>query len=131
MTTFDTNVVVRMIVEDDPVQSRQAIKAWRDALDGGARVFLSKVVLIETSWVLRSAYGFDKTTVAETLRRLLDVEQVEVEAEVEIRNALELYDNGPADFSDYVILESARAAGSLPVKTFDRRLAKANGSELL
>ena len=48
MEAFDTNVVVRLIVEDDEDQSRQAETAWRSALaDHG--VFLSKIVLVETA----------------------------------------------------------------------------------
>jgi len=44
--TFDTNIVVRLIVVDDEDQSRQAEAAWRSALaDNG--VFLPKVVLVE------------------------------------------------------------------------------------
>lgn len=123
MTTFDTNVVVRLIIEDDPDQSRSAEQAWRTALaDGG--VFLPKVVIIETCWVLRRAYRFDAATIATTLRRLLDVEGVDAEDEAEIRRALDRYADGSADFSDYVVLESARSAGRLPVQTFDQRFAR-------
>lgn len=130
MTTFDTNVVVRLVVEDDKDQSHIAEAAWRSALAGDG-VFLPKVVLVETAWVLRSAYRFDSPTVAKTLRRLLEVEGVKVEDEVEVRQALTLFERGAADFSDYVILESARHGTALPVKTFDQQLAQEDDVEIL
>jgi predicted nucleic-acid-binding protein len=63
--TSDTNVVVRLAVHDDEIQSRDAEIAWRRALATGG-VFLPKVVLVETAWVLRAAYRFDNSTVATT-----------------------------------------------------------------
>ncbi len=87
MATLDTNVVVRLVVEDDPEQSRLAEAAWRSALEEDG-AFLSKVVLVETSWVLRTAYRFDAQTIASTLTRLLSVDGVKIEDEDEVRRAL-------------------------------------------
>jgi len=130
VATLDTNVVVRLVVKDDPEQSRLAEGAWRSALaEDGA--FLSKVVLVETSWVLRVAYRFDAEAIASTLTRLLSVDGVKIEDEDEIRRALALYERGDADFSDFVILESARQVDALPVKTFDRRFGRTEGVETL
>lgn len=123
MTTFDTNVVVRLIVEDDEIQSRQAETAWRQALAEGS-VFLPKIVIVETVWVLRTAYRFDRSAVAKTLQYLLDIDRVFVEDESKIRQALSRFERGSADLSDYLILESAHDAEACPVQTFDRRFAK-------
>lgn len=128
--TFDTNIVVRLIVEDDEDQSRRAEIAWRSAL-AGEGVFLPKVVLVEAAWVLRTAYRFDSATVAKTLCRLLDVDGVKIEDEIEVRQALTFFEEGAADFSDYVILETANQARALPVRTFDRRFAREDDVELL
>lgn len=130
MTTFDTNVVVRLVVEDDEAQGRLAEEAWRAALaeDG---VYLPKVVMVETVWVLRTAYGFDRPAVARTLRRLLEIEGVMVEDESEVRRALTHFERGAADIADYLILESARAASALPVMTFDQRFAREEEVEIL
>jgi predicted nucleic-acid-binding protein len=54
MKSFDTNVVVRLIVKDDPEQCERAEQAWRRAIaEDGA--FLSATVLVEVVWVLRAA----------------------------------------------------------------------------
>ena len=53
MRAIDTNVVVRYLTGDDPVQAPKA----RAAVDAGP-VFASTTVLLESEWVLRSVYGF-------------------------------------------------------------------------
>ena len=51
MKSFDTNVAVRLVVEDDPAQCERAGRAFREAVDEGG-VFFSATVLVE---VLTSA----------------------------------------------------------------------------
>jgi predicted nucleic-acid-binding protein len=121
--TFDTNVLVRLLVSDDKEQCERAEGAWRSAVatDGA---FIPMVVLVELVWVLRVAYKFDRATIASTLRRLCNSQGVFVENDTTVSKALEQYEQGSADFSDYVILETARRARALPVRTFDEPFAR-------
>jgi predicted nucleic-acid-binding protein len=128
--TFDTNVLVRLLVVDDPDQCNRAERAWRDAADHSG-IYLPLVVLVELVWVLRIAYKFQRPTVVDSLRRLLGSQGVTVERESIVLAALRQYESGTADFSDYVILESARRGDALPVRTFDERFARSNLVELL
>jgi predicted nucleic-acid-binding protein len=123
MRSADTNVVVRLLVKDDDAQARLAEETWEDLLASGG-VFLSKVVLVEVAWVIRVSYGFDRATIAQALRRLVDVDGVVVEHEPALRRALDRFEGGSADFADYVLLESSREASALPVLTFDQRFAR-------
>lgn len=123
METFDTNVIVRLLVEDDLQQSAIALRKWRTALDGGG-VFLPKLVLAEAVWVLRMSYRFDRQAIAGVLGALLRTEGLTIEDEPLVLVALDAYAVGGADFSDYLILETARAASALPVHTFDRHFAR-------
>ena len=61
MTAIDTNVLVRIVV-DEPSQPSQVIAARALASDAG-EVFVPLVVLVEMVWVLESAYGLCKTDV--------------------------------------------------------------------
>ncbi|MFO8238290.1 MAG: PIN domain-containing protein [Prochlorococcaceae cyanobacterium] len=56
MLTLDTNVVVRLLIGDDPQQTPLAERAFLDAIAGGG-VYLPDVVLAEVAWVLR---GYDQ-----------------------------------------------------------------------
>jgi len=114
----DTNVLVRLIVRDDPEQTRRAEGEWKKALatDG---VFVSKIVVVETVWVLRRAYRVGRVDIARTLRAFLGIEGVVLEDESAVFSALGRFESGAADLSDYLILEAARAGSALPVVTFD------------
>lgn len=123
MRSVDTNVVVRLLVQDDEAQTQLADEAWNDLVSSGG-VFLSKVVLVEVAWVVRVSYGFDRATIANALRRLIDLDGVFVEEEPTLHRALDRFERGSADFADYVLLESSREANALPVLTFDQRFAR-------
>jgi len=122
METFDTNVIVRVLVEDDPVQSTLALQHWQHALEAGG-VFVPTVVLIEVIWVLSRAYHFERPVIAEIVSVMLRTQGVSVEDAHQAHAALLAYMLGRADFSDYLLLESARAVAALPVHTFDRRIS--------
>lgn len=53
VVTFDTNVLVRLLVVDDADQCIRAERAWREAIDHDG-VYLPMVV-VELVWVLRIA----------------------------------------------------------------------------
>ena len=101
MIAVDTNILVRIITNDD---ARQAALA-ADLLNR-REVFISKTVLLETEWVLRSAYKFGRLAVLEALRRFLDRSNVEIEDEATFRHALDWNQQG-MDFADAMHLASA------------------------
>ncbi len=121
--TFDTNVVVRLVLNDDPPQAQAAVREWTEALRTGG-IFLPAVVLIEVAWVLAQGAKFSRERILLELRRLTGIPGVSVEQAALVRRALDAYAVSSADFSDCMILESARHAGALPVYSFDRRFAR-------
>ncbi|HKW02064.1 MAG TPA: type II toxin-antitoxin system VapC family toxin [Vicinamibacterales bacterium] len=122
MKGLDTNVLVRYLTEDDPVQARRAAAWIATAVARGDRCFISPVVLCELAWVLRGAYRISKADLLETLDRLLATTQFVIGEKDVIRAAVEAYRTGQADFADYVIGTSHRDAGCDRTATFDRRL---------
>ena len=130
METFDTNVIVRILVEDDPPQSKVALKTWQLALETNG-VFLPKLVLAEVIWVLSVSYGFNRQAIYGVVDALLHTEGLEIEDKPCVLAALEDYSSSNADFSDYLILELARVTNALPVQTFDRRFARHSDVSLL
>jgi predicted nucleic-acid-binding protein len=67
MIALDTNVVVRFLVADDPVQARKTknLVARLDAEPD--RAFVSDIVLCELLRVLSRNYRFTRTQVADVL----------------------------------------------------------------
>jgi predicted nucleic-acid-binding protein len=81
----DTNVVVRLLVGDDPEQAGRATALFAREPE----VFLAKTVLLETAWVLRSVYGFAAPAIANALRRLAGLPNVVVEDAEQLTWALD------------------------------------------
>lgn len=123
MQTFDTNVVVRLLLGNDPHQTAMAIQQWQNALQDTG-IYLPIVVILETVWVLARAAKLDKARIAPDLRQLIEIEGVTLENETVVRHAIEHYASSSADFGDCLVRESAKQANALPVVTFDRRFSR-------
>jgi predicted nucleic-acid-binding protein len=126
MRAVDTNVLVRLIVRDDPEQVRIA----ESFTAPGA--WVSHLVLAEAMWVLDAVYDRTAEQVATAVDMLLNHKDLTIQDADVVSNALEHFRNTPAlGFSDCLVLEIARKAGHLPLGTFDRGLAKLNGTKKL
>jgi predicted nucleic-acid-binding protein len=126
MRALDTNVLVRLIVRDDPRQTASA-EAF---VEGGA--WISLVALVETIWVLKSTYGLTPAELIKTLDSVLDNSRLVLQETAAVMAALDEFRRQPAlGFPDCLILELARKAGHLPLGTFDSALARADGAQKL
>ena len=123
MRAVDTNVLVRLLARDDAKQLASAEVFVR------AGAWVSQLVLMETVWVLDSVYEVQPAQIADGVEMLLDHNELVVQDALLVSAALEQYRNHPElGFSDCLILETARAAGHVPLGTFDRRLGKIKGT---
>lgn len=119
MIALDTNVIIRLVVEDDPEQVEAALAVFKSG-----PLLLSKSVLLETEWVLRYCYELRKEAIREILRKLLGYRKVQVEDRAAVCQALAWCQEG-MDFADALHLASSRSATRFA--TFDRAFAKAAG----
>jgi predicted nucleic-acid-binding protein len=126
MRAVDANVLVRLITRDDAKQAARA-----DAfVSTGA--WVSHLVLVETTWVLSALYELDARSIATALEMLLSHEALSVQDPDVVRAALEHFCKKPTlGFSDCLMLEVARAAGHVPLGTFDRDVGKLAGAQRL
>lgn len=126
MRAVDTNLVVRLIVRDNPEQVDVAEKftargAW-----------VSHLVLAETTRVLDAVYERTSEQIATAVDMLLNHATLTLQDADVVTSALERFRKWPAlGFSDCLVLETARRAGHLPLGTFDRGLAKLDGAQRL
>jgi len=126
MRAVDTNVLVRLIVRDDPEQVRIA----ESFVSTGA--WASHLVLAEATWVLDAVYDRTPEQIAIAIDMLLNHKDLTIQDAEVVTNALEHFRRRPAlGFSDCLVLEMARKSGHLPLGTFDRDLAKLDGVKRL
>ena len=119
MIAIDTNVLVRLLVADDPAQALRARK-----LVERNDVVVAATVLLEAEWVLRSAYRFDRAQIEAAFRRFLGLPRVAPDSPSVVAQALDAYRAG-LDFADALHLASTPDADAF--FTFDRRLVRVAG----
>jgi predicted nucleic-acid-binding protein len=119
MLAVDTNVLVRLVVRDDPAQ----VRAAEEFVTKGA--WVSHLVLAETLWVLDSVFELERERMAQAVEMLLNHRDLTLQDADVVTTALGHYrKRSSVDFSDCLVLEIARKAGHLPMATFDRDFAK-------
>jgi predicted nucleic-acid-binding protein len=131
MRSLDTHVLVRYLAADHPKQLAAAEGLIEECRNANEPLYLTALVLCELVWVLSRSYGQPKAAVVEALNQILQMEQFRIEHDALVRRSLELYREGKANFSDYLIGEISRQAGCRDTVTFDRALKGAPGFTLL
>ena len=131
MTGVDTNVLVRYLVQDEPVQAKAATHLIEDECSRENPGFLNHLVLCETVWVLDGCYNQSKEVLIRTVEQLLRVAELRIESSHVVWKALEDYREGQADFADYLLSRINEAQGCSTTVTFDRAAGKSSGFTLL
>lgn len=116
MAALDTDVDVRLLVGDDPVQADAAAR-----LVGAESCTIAPSVLLECEWVLRVGYQFAAPLIAARFRDLLALQNIEALAPVLTQHALQ-GDEAGLDFAD--ALHAAQRRDGERFVTFDRQLAR-------
>ena len=116
MIAVDTNVVVRFLTRDDPAQAARA-----KALIEAGPVFVPRTVVLETAWVLRSRYRFERAAVGAAITRFASLPGIEVEDGPAVMRALAWYGQG-LDVADALHLASSHPARAFA--TFDATLRR-------
>ena len=116
MLAVDTNIIVRLVTNDDPGQVSRAV-----ALFERERIFICKTVLLEVEWVLRFSYQLPREIVASSLRKVIGLGNVTVENQHEVSVALDWHEQG-LDFADALHLASSGRAKCFA--SFDQKMAK-------
>ncbi len=126
MRAVDTNVLVRLIAQDD---ARQVAAARRWVEEG---IWVSTLALAEALWVLSVVYDRGPAEIALAVETLLNHRDLTLQDSDVVAAALVRFRERPSvGFSDCLLLELARKAGHLPLGTFDRSLSKLDGARKL
>ena len=110
----DTNVLVRAVVRDDLEQAEAAARLLSEA----ELIAVALPSLCEFVWVLRKVYGFQAADVADAIRTLLNVANVEVNRPAAEAGLATLQAGG--DFADGVIAYEGYWLGAETFVSFDR-----------
>jgi predicted nucleic-acid-binding protein len=122
MHAVDTNVLVRLLTEDDAAQLKRAVALFRKEA-----IFIPKTVLLETEWVLRRLYRLECAVVVNAFRKLSGLANVEIEQPLAVTQALQWCEGG-MDFADALHLASSQTCRKFA--TFDEQIKKSSQKEI-
>ena len=115
MVAVDTNVLVRLLVGDDPDQHRAARSLFQRE-----NVFIPDTVLLESEWVLRRAFQFESAEVCSALRHVCGLPNVSLRDAGLVAQIIDWHEAG-LDFADAMHLATS---GEVAFRTFDREFIK-------
>ena len=130
MIGLDTNILIRYLTQDDPVQSPRATEIFERRLTVKNPGFVSVVAMAEVVWVLDRAYGLTSQEIATVVERLLQVEVLAIENEQQVFTAMIALKQGRGSFADALIAELGARAGCTRTLTFDQKATRLQGFEL-
>jgi predicted nucleic-acid-binding protein len=127
MIGLDTNVLVRLLTADDPIQTQQAAVFLRDRCSPEAPGFVNCVVIVELVWALQSIYGYSRANILLAMETLLANGSLAFESREQVHSAVLAYKTTNCDLVDALIGYVNLARGCEATATFDRRAARLKG----
>ena len=116
MIAVDTNILVRLLVNDDKKQAKFAANLFKNN-----SIFIPKSVLLETEWVLRYTYEIKSDMISTAFEKLLGLSRVRVEDSICVSQAIQWYKKN-FDFADALHLAASMQATTFA--TFDKKFIK-------
>jgi predicted nucleic-acid-binding protein len=118
MIGLDTNVLLRLFVEDDAAQSDRA-RRHVGAMTVDEPCVINSVVFAEFAWALAKKMKQKRTEVARLLEAVLSADDLHIPDRRAAERALAAYRSGKADFPDYFLAEINLELGCASTATFD------------
>ncbi|SFP92963.1 type II toxin-antitoxin system VapC family toxin [Sphingomonas rubra] len=119
MIGADTNIVLRLVLDDDDRQVDAARRIMAEK-----RLVVPTTVMLEVGWVLASRYQMPRALLADTLETLMALDGLEIARTDLVGWAIDRFREG-ADWADMIhLVASSKFDGFL---TFDKRLVRDAG----
>jgi len=126
MIGVDSNVLLRILLDDDAGQARRARRLAVEAAAAGG-LFVNLLVLAETVWTLRRSYRYSRAQLLDVVSDLAGTSGVTLADHAAVTEALTICNTSPADFPDALISALNTRAGCATTYTFDRNAAALPG----
>lgn len=131
MIGIDTNVLLRLLLDDDATQAARITKLFDAHVQAPGSALIADVVLAEAMWTLGSVYRQPKAALVKALEALLGQPAYAFEDRAAVEQALRTYASGRAGFSDCLIVAKNAAQGCSFTATFDRALRAVPAAKLI
>jgi predicted nucleic-acid-binding protein len=118
---LDTNVLVRFLVRDDEKQAERVRRRLKRAEAERERLWIPLLVVLETIWVLESAYDKTRSDILEAIQLMRQMPIVDFEADDVVERLVLDGKRCRTDLADLLIALAAERSGCEAVLTFDKK----------
>lgn len=125
MIALDTNIILRLLVQDDLGQMQTVLDYLEANHDDANPPYISDLVLAEAVWALKSRYGLRRNEIAGSLDKLLANSLFVFESGDRLSALVYAYASSALDLADLLIAENASRAGCTRILSFDKVAIKA------
>lgn len=123
MMALDTNVLVRFLVKDDDRQAATVYQLFKQSEEQQDVLFVPLLVVLETIWVLQSAYDVPDEGIVSAINQLLLMPVLKLEGHAAIQGFIASSREVKLDLADLLIAHSAKSSNCERVLTFDKKAA--------
>lgn len=123
MKGLDTNLIVRLLTNDDPAQAALVARLV-DEGDPDEHYFVNAIVVVEVAWTLGKAYRWERRWVLTAIEKLALHPRIELEDRDDVLEAVKASANGLGDFADLLIALRNRRKGCSMTLTFDKQASR-------
>ena len=125
MLALDTNVLVRLVTNHNPLQAQRVQEALDGELAAGRECMVGHIVMCELVWVLGRLYGYSLAQCQQTVAGLLAFAGLRFESMPAIMSAFKAWRQHGGDWADHLLGAQMQALGCDTVLTLDKRAARA------
>ncbi len=122
MIGIDTNILLRILLNDDPAQAQSIEQLLAEHAQAAESVHISDIVLVEAVWTLGTSYRLKPAAVLGVLRALLAEPAYDFNDRATLHKAVLAFATSKAGFTDCLIAHRNQAAGCTATATFDRKM---------
>jgi predicted nucleic-acid-binding protein len=131
MNGLDTNILIRYLTQDDPIQSPKATEIIERRFTRENPGFISLVTMAEIVWVLGSMYALADREIADTVERMLQADTLAIQNEQQVYTAMVALRKGWGAFADALNGALGAWAGCDSTLTIDKKALRLAGFELV
>ena len=125
MLALDTNILVRLVTNDEPATAGRIQVSLDAELSAGRDFLVGHIVLCELVWVLQRLYGYSLLQCQQTISSLLGFTGLRFEALPIVLAAYKAWEKRGGDWADHLIGAQMQALGCDVVLTLDKAACKA------
>ena len=131
MIGVDTNVLLRLFVNDDAAQYEKSQRFF-EGRSKASPAYVSLIVVVELAWVLAVRYGYRQEAIINLIETLALSDDFVLERQAIVLNAVDVCRAGASRMADVLVAMVGTVDGCTKTMTFDRDAAKrVPGMELL